>query len=81
MLTEPNPPHSKISNTIPDPEEPYYAMCDASIFVIGEALLQSHEGTSKMNHISANTRIPTQAELRLYTFMRERTTILNTSIE
>ena len=39
LLTE------QISNTIPDPNQPFYAMCDASIFGIGAALLQSHSGT------------------------------------
>ena len=42
LLTE------QISNTIPDPNQPFYAMCDASIFGIGAALLQSHSGTNKM---------------------------------
>ena len=36
LLTE------QVSNTIPDPNQPFYAMCDASIFGIGAALLQSH---------------------------------------
>ena len=35
LLTE------KISNTIPDPNQPFYAMYDASKFDIGAALLQS----------------------------------------
>ena len=30
----------QISNTIPDPDQPFYAMCDASNFGIGAALLQ-----------------------------------------
>ena len=30
-----------ISNTIPDPDQPFYAMCDVSNFGIGAALLQS----------------------------------------
>ena len=34
LLTE------QISNTIPDPNQPFYAMCDASNFGIGAALLQ-----------------------------------------
>ena len=42
-----------ISNTIPDPDRPFYAMCDAFNFVIGAALLQSHKGTNKMNLKSA----------------------------
>ena len=41
LLTE------QISNTIPDPDQPFYAMCDASNFGIGAALLQSHNGTNK----------------------------------
>ena len=41
LLTE------QISNTIPDPNRPFYAMCDASNFGIGAALLQSHSGTKK----------------------------------
>ena len=49
LLTE------QISNTIPDPNQPFYAMCDASNFGIGAALLQSHNGTDKMNLISANS--------------------------
>ena len=39
--------NEKISNTIADPNQPFYAMCDASIFGIGAALLQSHNGTKK----------------------------------
>ena len=50
LLTE------QISNTIPDPNQPFYAMCDASNFGIGGALLQSRSGTNKMNLISANSR-------------------------
>ena len=50
LLTE------QISNTIPDPNQPFYAKCDASNFGIGAALLQSHSGTNKMNLISANSR-------------------------
>ena len=45
LLTE------QISNTIPDPNQPFYAMCDASNFGIGAALLQSHSGTNKTNLI------------------------------
>ena len=41
LLTE------QITNTIPDPDQPFYAMCDASDFGIGEALLRSHKGTKK----------------------------------
>ena len=41
LLTE------QISNTIPDPNQPFYAMCDASNFGIGAALLQSNSGTKR----------------------------------
>ena len=70
LLTE------QISNTIPQPNQPFYAMCDASNFGIGAALLQSHSGTNKMILISANSRLFTQAELRLSTLMRECTDII-----
>ena len=72
LLTE------QISNTIPDPNPPFYAMCDASNFGIGAALLQSLSGTNKMNLISANSRLLTQAELRLSTLMGECTAIICT---
>ena len=75
LLTE------QISNTIPDPNQPFYAMCDASNFGIGAALLQSHNGTNKMNLISSNSRLFTQAELRLSTLMRECTAIIYTLTE
>ena len=75
LLTE------QISNTIPDPNQPFYAMCDASNLGIGAALLQSHNGTNKMNLISANSRLFTQAELRLSTIMRESTAIIYTLTE
>ena len=39
----------QISNTISDPDQPFYAMCDAFNFRIGAALLQTHKGTNKMN--------------------------------
>ena len=45
LLTE------QISNTIPDPDQPFCAICDASNLRIGAALLQSHKGTNKMNLI------------------------------
>ena len=70
-----------ISNTIPDPDQPFYAMCDASNFGIGSALLQSHSGTNKMNFVSANSRLFTQAELKLSSFMRECTAKKNTLTE
>ena len=75
LLTE------QISNTIPDPNQPFYAMCDASNFGIGAALLQSHSGTNKMNLISANSRLFTQAKLRLSILMRECTAIIYTLTE
>ena len=50
----------------------------ASSFGIGAALLKSHNGTNEMNLISANSRIFTQAELRLSTLMRECTAIIYT---
>ena len=75
LLTE------QISKTIPDPNQPFYAMCDASNFGIGAALLQSHSGTNKMNLISVNSRLFTQAELRLSTLMRECTAIKYTLTE
>ena len=45
------------SNTIPNNDQPFYAMCDASSFGIGAALLQSHKGKNKMNLIAANSRL------------------------
>ena len=66
LLTE------QISNTIPDPDEPFFAMCDASNFGIGAALLQYHNGKS---HLS-NFRMFAQAELRLSALMRESTAII-----
>ena len=71
LLTE------QTSNTIPDPNQPYYAMCAASNFSITAALLQLRSGTNKMNLISANSRLFTQAELRLSTLMRECTAIIH----
>ena len=53
-------------------------MCDASIFGIGAALLQFHNGTNKMNLISENSRLFTQVELRLTTLMRDCTVITYT---
>ena len=75
LLTE------QISNTIPDPNQPFYAMCDASRIGIGAALLQSHSGTNKMNLISAISRLFSQAELLLSTLMRECTAIIYTLTE
>ena len=56
-------------------------MCDASNFGIGAALLHSHSGTTKMNLISANSRLFKQAELRLSTLMRECAAIIYTLTE
>ena len=67
-----------ISSRIPDPNQPFYATCDASNFGIGAALLQAHSGTNKMNLLTANSRLLTQAELRLSTLMRECTAIMYT---
>ena len=75
LLTE------QILNTIPNPNQPFYAMSDAINFGISAALLQSHNGTNKMNLISANSRLFTQAELRLSTLMRECTAIIYTFTE
>ena len=69
------------SSTIPCPNQPFYAMYDASNFGIGGALLQSHRGTNKLNLISANSRLFTQAELRLSTLMRECKAIIYTLTE
>ena len=71
----------QISNTIPDPYQPFFAMCDASNSGIGVALLQPHNGTNKKNLITANARLFTQAELRLSTLMRECTAIIHTITE
>ena len=75
LLTE------QISKTIPDPNQPFYAMCDASNFGIGAALLKPHSETNKMNLISANSRLFTQTEVRLSTLMRECTAITYTLTE
>ena len=68
-------------NTMPDPNQPFSAMCIVLNFGIGAALLQSHSGTNKMNLISANSRLFTQAELRVSTLMRECTGIIYTLTE
>ena len=61
LLTE------QISDTISDPDQPVYAMCDASNFEIGAAILQSHKVSNKTNLISAKSIFFTQAELILST--------------
>ena len=61
LLTE------QLSNTIRDCDQPFYAMCDASIFGVGAASLQSHNGTNKMNLISEISRLFIQAEHGLST--------------
>ena len=73
--------NEQISNTIPDPDQPIYAICIASNFGIGSALIQSHSGTNKMNIISTILRLFTQAELRLSTLIRESTAIKYTLTE
>ena len=75
LLTE------QVSKTIPDPDQPFFAICDASVFGIGSALLQSHSGTNEMKLTSANSRLFTQAELRFSTLMRECTAIIYTHKE
>ena len=65
FLTEPT------SNTIPYPDQPFYSICDASKFGMGAALLQSQKNLSKMNLISASSRLFTQAGFGLSTLMRE----------
>ena len=75
LLTE------QISNTIPHSNQPFYAIRDASSLSISAPLLQSHSGTNKMNLKSANSRLFTQAELRLSTLMRECTAIIYTLTE
>ena len=47
----------QISNTMSDPDQPFYAMWDASNFRISAALLQSLKGTNRMNLVSANSNI------------------------
>ena len=66
------------SNNIPYPTQPFYAMCDASNFRSGAALLESHQGTNEMNLISASSRLFTQSKLRLSTLIRECTAIKHT---
>ena len=56
-------------------------MCDASNFGIRTVLLQPHNGTNNMDLISANTRLFTQAEVRLSSLMRECTAIRYTLTE
>ena len=75
LLTE------QISDTISDPDQPVYAMCDASDFEIGAAILQSHKISNKTNLISANSRFFTQAELILSTLQGECTSFIYTLTE
>ena len=58
LLTE------QISYTLPDPDQPFYARCDASNFGISAALLQSQNGTNKLNLISANTLMRKRTAVR-----------------
>ena len=69
------------SDTIPDPNQPFYAIYEFFIFRNGAALLQSHEDTIKKNLISAVLGLFTQAEIRLSTLLREFTAILYTLTE
>ena len=71
----------QIVKTIPSRYHLFYAMCDASNFGIGAALLQSQKGSNKMNLISANSRLFSQADLRLSTLMRECTSLIYTLTE
>ena len=73
--------NKQITNTIPDSDQLIHAMCDASNFGTGVASLQSHSGTNKMNLFSANSKLLTEAELRLSTLMRECTVIIYTLTE
>ena len=75
LLTE------QVLNTIPDPNQPFNAMCDVSNFGIGAELLQSHNGTNKKNLMSASSRLFTKAELRLSTLLRECTAIIDALTE
>ena len=75
LLTE------RLSNTIPDPDQPFYAMSDASKFGIRAAFLQSHNRTNKTNLFSANSSLFTQAEIKLSTLMRECRAIIHTLTE
>ena len=51
-------------------------MCDASNFRVSADLLQPRQGTNKMNLISANSRVSSQAYKRLSTLMRVCTAII-----
>ena len=64
-----------------DPNQPFYAMCDASNFGIVTLLLHSYKGTNKLNLISAIAKLFTQAELRLSILMREGAAKLYTPTE
>ena len=65
LLTE------QISNTIPDSDQQFCELCDASNFGIGAIFLQSHKATNQMNLIWANLW------LRLSILMRKCTVIKN----
>ena len=56
-------------------------MCYVSSFGTGAAILPIHRGTNKMNRISANSRLFTQAKLRLSTLMKKWTAIIYTLTE
>ena len=62
----------QLSNTKPGSNQPVCLL----IFGICAAVLHSFHGTKKVSLKSANSRIFTQAELRLSTLIRECTTII-----
>ena len=71
----------QISNTIPDSNQTFYAICEASKFGIDAAFLQSQKSTIKRNLISGNSRHFRREELRLSSLMRECRAIRNTLTE
>ena len=56
-------------------------MCNASNFKIGATPLQANQDKNKVNFVSADLRLFTQAELKLSTFMRECTVMIYTNTE
>ena len=56
--------------TMPDTSKPFFIVTDASNTGIGAALLQQHPTESKMNLVSANSRLFTPIEMRLSTLIR-----------
>ena len=61
----------QISNTISDPDQPFYAMFDASNFGIGAALLQSHKGTNKSEAYISKIKIFSRKTYTLYPYERK----------